>query len=974
MAADPSRLVDVRGILPGQLGELVRTRSGSGLIVGPGLILTAAHVVSAESRWLPVRVRTAGATGSHDGEVLWPPVPGDLDLALISIPNPPPEWPARAVRWGRFTGRSGDRPVDAAGYPEVVRDSSGREVHHLVGRVNPQAGLERGRLRLEVSCEPASWADPQSPWAGFSGAALMSGDLVVGVIVIDTPGFAHRVLTVVPVTALLVDETAQKLLGVHLHGDSVELDALLEPRSRFGASRSPAQLLRAEQETIPFLGRHDELTRLTEWATSEERLGVRLVTGPGGRGKTRLAQEMTHRLARDRRWVTGILESRSLGKKDLSPIVETTTNLRVLLMVDYAESRVEQVCEILCAVDRAVDPPHLRILLLARDRGDWWENDLLQRHEDLEDIAEHVALPELHPFGERTEQFYECAREFARRLPPIVPEVDWQERLSAATPPDLTQTGYGDPLSIQLAAMLALLGEVDGVDVTALENRLIRHEKAYWQHVLDVRGLELESHVRDQAVAAATLFSVAGRQAALRLLQRVPELTTPGPVATWLSELYPHAKHYWGPLQPDRLGEHHIGAVSSRDPDFLHELFADTSVDEAEAALVVVGRAMAHQPHLEEQVRRLLDEGTPGIAEAVKGAARFVPNPRLFLRGLGQRQAIDLDYYTSVSEDSHWSGPTRPPGAADLNADAAELRAIIDDAGANTGPWILSCLLELVENRGKAHDLDAAMSAAQEAVSMAVRMNDPAHRAEALIARSGAEADLGMLERALATSQEAVEDLERSGAATSGEAKASQLLGRALSNVAALMQRAGRNQEAYKYSTRAIARLADVDSWYSDQTLRLRAEVTHGSIAASMGLFAEARTTLDHTVVELDRLIGSEPEPPVETIALRAAARSNLGACLDEMGDPTLAIPVLAKSIDDYTTVDDAQFAPEIARTSVNLAELASRQGDPELADEAARRTISEIARWHIPSTSSTESGIRHNLLDRASRVLAGRN
>jgi tetratricopeptide (TPR) repeat protein len=794
---------------------------------------------------------------------------------------------------------------------------------------------------------------------------------VVGVVVIDTPGFAHRVLTAVPVSTVLADDEARRLLDAHSYGDSVELDDLLEPRSRISAPRSPAQLLRAEQEAIRFVGRDAELAMLTDWAVAPGKLGVRLVTGPGGRGKTRLAQELTHRLARDPGWVTGVLESPAKTHRDIARILETTTDLRLLLMVDYAESRVEQVCDILCAADRAMDAPHLRLLLLARDSGDWWENDLLLRHGELEDICEHIALPELHPFGERTDQFYKCAREFAKRLPEIVPEVDWARRLEAVTPPDLTEPGYGDPLSIQLASMLALLGEDGASSLASLETRLIRHEKAYWQYVLEVRGIALESHVRDQAVAAATLFSVAGRQAALRLLGRVPELTAPGPVATWLAELYPHAKHYWGPLQPDRLGEHHVGDVSSRSPEFLRALFSEASMEEAEAALVVIGRAMAHQTHLEAQVRTLVEEGRPGMAEAVRGAARFVPNPRLFLRGLGQRATVDPDAYTPVHESTQWMGPGQDSDHATLETRAGELRAWIDERVAAEDPVAVQLLLELVDNRTRAKDLSGALTTVQEAVSAAYRWGDQLQIAQALLARSGVEADAGLLERALASSQESTDTLERLAAATPDRVEVAELLGRSMSNSAALMQRAGRNDEALKHSSQALRQLAGVQAWYADPHVRLRAEVTHASIAASLSQFAEARATLEKTLAELDRLHELQPALAVETLALRAAARSNLGACLDEMGEHALAMPVLGQAIDDYSTLGDPAFAPEIARTAITLAELAAREGDLETAVEAARRTVTEISRWHLAEDSSTETGLRDSLLTRASTILA---
>ena len=60
----------------------------------------------------------------------------------------------------------------------------------------------------------------------------------------------------------------------------------MSPGERPGLS--VARYLRAEEQVVPFRGR-PELDELLAWCGTGERVGVRLVTGDGGAGKTRLA-------------------------------------------------------------------------------------------------------------------------------------------------------------------------------------------------------------------------------------------------------------------------------------------------------------------------------------------------------------------------------------------------------------------------------------------------------------------------------------------------------------------------------------------------------------------------------------------------------------------------------------------------------------------------------------------------------------
>ncbi|HTE18237.1 MAG TPA: hypothetical protein VK689_07630, partial [Armatimonadota bacterium] len=109
---------------------------------------------------------------------------------------------------------------------------------------------------------------------------------------------------------------------------------------------------------------------LLDWTTEVGAVGVRLFTGPGGVGKTRLFQELAARLREADAWDAGFL----LEAEDESAIDTLTRNGRpTLVIVDYAETHRhrDRVLQAALKEGQSGRVP-LRIALLARDAGDWW--------------------------------------------------------------------------------------------------------------------------------------------------------------------------------------------------------------------------------------------------------------------------------------------------------------------------------------------------------------------------------------------------------------------------------------------------------------------------------------------------------------------------------------------------------------------------------------------------------------------------
>jgi hypothetical protein len=128
--------------------------------------------------WLPARVAWLGSEHNDRNPV---------DAALWRL-DAPETWepPPGIVQWGRLPPAE---PVSTAaiGFPWAQqRPDTSRGTDHVVGFVTPPPDLVSGLLAVHVvSSAPLARADRESPWAGMSGAALIAGPSLVGIVVVD---------------------------------------------------------------------------------------------------------------------------------------------------------------------------------------------------------------------------------------------------------------------------------------------------------------------------------------------------------------------------------------------------------------------------------------------------------------------------------------------------------------------------------------------------------------------------------------------------------------------------------------------------------------------------------------------------------------------------------------------------------------------------------------------------------------------
>lgn len=590
---------------------------GSAYCVGPRLLLTAAHVVlvnGAPAR--TVRVRPLWAEGLIECTVVWYRYDQDFDAALLRVTGPgqclPDRW--KAVRWGRLVTSAINTEVTATGFPDVQRDPHGiRDTEQLSGRVNALTGVKAAWYGVNVEDPPTRVRKSSTPWQGMSGAALFSNRFLIGVIAGDQRGFSSRRLTAVPVAPLVADPEFRALLKADTGRDCVVEPA--EIRRLFPeplTSDSPAALLRADVETVPFHGRTELLEGLEEWCRAPGSFSTRLLVGRGGEGKTRLGVELCHRL-REQGWVTGRLA------EDAPP--ETLEKLEdlshpLLLVVDYAESRKEQLSEIA----RHLRDRHrsVRLLLLARSAGDWLTELATSPYlSSMVDVPVEKLKPlEITP-ADRIDMWRSAVTSLADSLsalpgykgalrPDAVAEV-------AARPSHGADGDDTSVLALHMSALAALLEAVSQLasPTARTEDVLLAHEQSYWEKTAKARGLTLGTPGRRNAVASASAWGAIDEAEGLSVLSRVRGVRDFGEdgrdeIARWLSDLYPASSHFWATLQPDRLGEHLIGIALKERPTLLHDAANVATGRQINHLLTVLARAQVRQPHVADVMAELV--------------------------------------------------------------------------------------------------------------------------------------------------------------------------------------------------------------------------------------------------------------------------------------------------------------------------------------------------------------------------------
>ena len=332
----------------------------------------------------------------------------------------------------------------------------------------------------------------------------------------------------------------------------------------------PAGLLDPRRGLVRFTGREIELSGLLAWCKNDQPRGVRLVTGPGGVGKTRLSVELCTRLDPDQ-WRCVRVGDRE--EASALAIARRGWPARLLLVVDYAETRIGLPDLLRAAV---ADPGPVRVLLLARQAGEW--RDRL--------AAAEPAVRELLAEAGGDEPMAAAVSGGLSNTDLVMAAVPvFAAELRTAAPSQvLLDVGPGAVrvLDLHAAALAAVLrsagtGVPVRVSVADVLDELLGHEERFWQGTAGQRGLlggSGRNGCNDLAANRGRRGST-GRglqDQTLELLKRVPGALVSVQVARWLRDLYPpeggpadRGKAGWlGSLRPDRLAERLVVSAIDR--------------------------------------------------------------------------------------------------------------------------------------------------------------------------------------------------------------------------------------------------------------------------------------------------------------------------------------------------------------------------------------------------------------------------
>ncbi|WP_435228207.1 tetratricopeptide repeat protein [Streptomyces sp. Tue6028] len=961
---------------------------GSGYVISDRLVLTSAHVVPALNG--SVEFFQPGRAARYAAKVVWRGTPGGRDdVALLLVDDAawqPLQSPA--IRWGRLVTSRPGTACQAVGVPNVIqRPGRPVELWQATGTINPVTGRVDNRHVVNLAEHPPQATD-ESPWGGLSGAAVFCGDLLTGVIAADLAGLAHAGLHAVPLYVLLHDQTFRDTLALHAPAavtgmEPVEWQGLADYADTANATgsqavSSPAALLRARRAVVPFRGREDLLTQLHAWADMPG-FGAWLMHGPGGQGKTRLAHHFATLLASQKPWAVLWLRADAL---DGSLDVVASATAPALIVVDYAETRTDQLtdlCQVLARHGIGMGAgTAVKVLLLARTAGDWWQN-LQAKTPAAEELLDGTPVTHLGALesgsGNRLDAYREAADSFAGQLPFVQgwsqhawPTLAHQltESISAAA---IDKEGMGSALTLHMTALADLLDTAQPPDTatsptpaTGVEDRLLRHERRYWEHSARSHDLHpaLTMETLTHALTAAFLLGAPDQQQANSLLAKVPGLSDQSEdrrnnVHGWITALYPPATDgVWDSLRPDRLAERFTGRHLLAHPYLPDRLLQKATEAQARQLLAVSTRAATHPP-LHSSLAPLLTELCLRHPDTLVTAAIDVatqtetPTPLLdALTRITDAPETPFDTLQQLTDQLPHTSHNLAEIAAHLTQRLSDQYRVLAATDPDAVlPGLASSLNNLSNRLGEVGRHEDALTAIEEAIT--IRREQVAARADAFLPdlagslnnlsiRLGA---LGRREDALAAVEEATSSY-RELVAARPDAFLPDLAG-SLNNLSNRLGALGRHEDALTAIEEAITIRRQLAAARPDAFLPdLATSLNNLSIRlGALGRHEDALTAIEEAITIRRQLAAARPDAFLPNLA---GSLNNLAVQLGALGRHEDALPTAEEAITIRRQLAAARpdaFLPDLASSLNNLAVQLGELGRHEDALTAVEEATS---------------------------------
>jgi tetratricopeptide (TPR) repeat protein len=407
----------------------------------------------------------------------------------------------------------------------------------------------------------------------------------------------------------------ERWAGVFSDGPTVALPVQGADRD-FAADRDcGADLLLPQHAVVGFERAHlKHVTSIRNWCTGATGGRVRLLAGGPGAGKTRVALRVAQQLRGHAGplWDCGWLRrGPETGKTAIR--VAASWHRPVLIIVDDADLY-DDLPALLSAAHRAgEDQAHqVRILLVAREFGAWWDHVRQDVRVGVDTDADHSWIG---PLGaDLPDQRVAVRRAIGAFATRVGTPVNARDAALHGVQP-------GTPaIRLHAMALEAVLQAGEGyypsVDVDDAVARLLAREVDRWvrearRHNLTHYPQVTETVLRD-ILALATLVGGRDEAGAVRLLEHVPNLRglTPelaGKLLTWMHLYGVVVGYHARPHLPAVLAETLAVAAIGDDTDVARAVvrMADTP-EQISYALAVLARATAHHARAANAVSTLL--------------------------------------------------------------------------------------------------------------------------------------------------------------------------------------------------------------------------------------------------------------------------------------------------------------------------------------------------------------------------------
>ncbi len=657
----------------------------------------------------------------------------------------------------------------------------------------------------------------------------------------------------------------------------------------------PSQLLDAQYQVVPFRGREHELEALTAWLEDPSRsASIKLLSGPGGQGKTRLANRFASDANRKGWTVAQAVERVTHLSVSVAP---TTKRLDqpALLVVDYADrwllSRLVGLIEEFLYEERRTT---VRILLLGRASEPIWKD--LRADLDRGEVAfsEHLSLGPLARAVEgRTEAYRDAVIAFAEWLCVSVPN-------KIRPPKDITHPEYGSALTLQMSALAEVCAIRDNQDKprrTDVSEFLINHERRYWNRIRqsfiddgrirDVTRTELE-----RFALVATLIGPVDETSIRQICQESGLFESNAPYSQIIDvhgAIYPTAnaedvsdENLAMPVRPDRLGEDLIGTALSDKAIF--------TAFEKIAASAVDGRS----------IRRMLSAvaaaSTRHSAAAELLIASFRCNP-------------DLPNYST------------PDVFAALTEHA---------------PYEL--LLSVYHSlRGSSVDINrAAWQMARRLLNELGQESTPEQRVELLLEVSLRSSVIGEFEASVAAATQAV-SIGREMTAATGD----RLLARTLNTLSLSLAQAGDHEAALEPADQAAKLYRVLVVKHPPELTNYASALAH--LAVCLARTNRPKAAIQH-ITEAVRIHGRLAKlDPEQFDPVLATSLSILAARLHDAGDPQGALSAIRKSVAIRRKLSHAaplQYLLDLTKALANCAQFLLAANKYSEAHDTAQEAV----------------------------------